>query len=201
MRQWLAPGRAVSFDGPEDREMAFLALQAAMVRDLGFRGATPARRYNFCSTIRSRFLLVCQWLRPEADAAFDLIKAGWNLERPDHLPPRKWSPGQAELLRVAREALSVDDANELRLAPVLSRFAHVTGEPGCGKSEALIYAAHEASRREARVLIACPTGVLVGQYRDRLPSTQFITVETIHSAWRVLRDYDRKTYSPPTRLT
>ncbi|CAK0795801.1 unnamed protein product, partial [Prorocentrum cordatum] len=201
VREWLLSGRPVSFDGPEDREMAFLAIQAAMVRDLGLRGAKPARRYNFCSTIRASFLLVCQWLRPEADAAFELIKTVWNLQRPHHLPARTWSPGQAELLRVARAALSVEDSNELRLAPVLSQFVHVFGEPGCGKSEALIYAAHEASQREARVLIACPTGVLVGQYRDRLPSTQFITVETIHSAWRVLRDYDRKTYSPPTRLT
>ena len=201
VREWLDLERDVSPDSADDREVAFLAIQAAMVRDLGLRGATPARRYNFRSTIRARFLLVSQWLRPGADAAFELIKKGWNLERPHHLPPRTWSEGQAELLRVAREALSVDDANELRLAPVLSRFVHVSGEPGCGKSEALIYAAHEASGREARVLIACPTGVLVGQYRDRLPSTEFITVETIHSAWRVLRDYDRKTYSPPSRLT
>ncbi|CAK0876318.1 unnamed protein product, partial [Prorocentrum cordatum] len=150
VREWLVSGRAVSFDAPEDREIAFLA----------------------------------------ADAAFDLIKTGWNLQRPHHLLPRAWPPGQAEHLRVARAALSVEDSHELRLAPVLSRFAHVSGEPGRGKSEAIIYAAHEASQREARVPAACPTGVLVGQYRDRLPSTQFVTVETIHSERRVSRDYD-----------
>ena len=55
-----------------------------------------------------------------------------------------------------------------------------------------------------RVLIACPTGVLVSGYRDRLPSGDRVVAETIHSARRFPRvaasDPEARVYAPPARL-
>ena len=82
----------------------------------------------------------------------------------------------------------------------LRRFVFARGEPGAGKSEAIAYAAQEAAERGGRVLIGCPTGVLVSAYRDRLPQSDRITAETIHSAWRISRKADAGTHNPPSRL-
>ena len=38
---------------------------------------------------------------------------------------------------------------------------------GSGKTEAIIYAAQEIADRGGRVLIGCPTGVLISTYRSR----------------------------------
>ena len=113
---------------------------------------------------------------------------------------RRWSAGQAKLLQLVRDGISIDDANVLSAASVLSRFIYVKGEPGAGKSEAIVYAAAEAAKRGAHVLIGCPLGVQVSAYRDRLPADEKIVCETIHSAWRVSRKADAATYNPPSRL-
>ena len=77
----------------------------------------------------------------------------------------------------------------------------MAGEPGSGKSEVLIHAAVEAANAGLYVLILCPTGALVHTYKDRMPETSHITVETIHSGFAIYRNYDKVVeYSPPTRL-
>jgi len=80
-------------------------------------------------------------------------------------------------------------------------FLYVSGEPGAGKSEVLIHAAVRAASAGCQVLILCPTGALVHGYRDRLPESEHIVVETIHSAFCIYREQDLVVqYSPPTRL-
>jgi len=49
-------------------------------------------------------------------------------------------------------------------------------------------------------LISCPTGALVHAYRERLPPTDQIVVETLHSGFSIARKVDLDTYSPPGRL-
>ena len=63
----------------------------------------------------------------------------------------------------------------------------------------VIEAAIRAALDGCNVLIGSPLGVLVAQYRSRLPPGQEIVVETIHSAFRVTRKRD-EAYVPPGRL-
>ena len=77
----------------------------------------------------------------------------------------------------------------------------ISGKPGSGKSEVLVHAAVAAALKGCEVLILCPTGALVHSSRDRLPETEHIVVETIHSGFKIFRDYDKLVeYAPPTRL-
>ena len=48
-------------------------------------------------------------------------------------------------------------------------------------------------------MIAGPIGLLVSMYRLRLPNMQNLTMETVHSAFRITRDADAA-YVPPGRL-
>ena len=64
----------------------------------------------------------------------------------------------------------------------------------------LIHAAYRVAEVGARVLILCPTGALVHAYRERLPPTDQIMVETLHSGFSIARKVDLNTYSPPGRL-
>ena len=78
---------------------------------------------------------------------------------------------------------------------------HVSGEPGAGKTEAVLYAAVQTAVGGGRVMVACPTGALVTTYRERLPPTcDKVTVDTIHAGFKVARDADLATYAPPSRL-
>ena len=70
------------------------------------------------------------------------------------------------------------------------------------RSEVLVHAAVGAANNGHSVFVLCPTGTLVHSYKDRLPSTELIQVETIHSGLKLYRDRDRELaqYSPPSRL-
>ena len=86
------------------------------------------------------------------------------------------------------------------MAGGLSRWMHITGGPGTGKTEAIIHAAYIAAETGCRVLILCPTGALVHAYKERLPPTDQIVVETLHSVFSIARKVDLDTYAPPGRL-
>ena len=73
------------------------------------------------------------------------------------------------------------------------------GEPGSGKTEAVIGCALEAAGKGERVLIACPIGALVDTYRQKLPPNDHIVIETIHASHRITRKAD-EVYVPPGRL-
>ena len=75
----------------------------------------------------------------------------------------------------------------------------MTGGPGTGKTEVLLEAAVRAADTGCRVLLGGPIGLLVSMHRGRLPPGLDITVETIHSAFKLGRDRDAQ-YIPPGRL-
>jgi len=77
---------------------------------------------------------------------------------------------------------------------------HITGIHGTGKTEAIIHAAYRAAETGCRVLILCPTGALAHAYKERLPVTDQIVVETLHSGFSIARKVDLNTDSPPGRL-
>ena len=63
----------------------------------------------------------------------------------------------------------------------------------------LLAAAEAAARTGCRVLLGGPIGLLVAGHRSRIPPGLDITVETIHSAFKVGRDRGAA-YIPPGRL-
>ena len=111
------------------------------------------------------------------------------------MPVRTWSPEQLEVLHLIGEGLNACDAN----VPPLDRYLHVTGGPGTGKTEVIIQSTLDATRQGCRVLVACPTGALVNTYRERLPASGNIVIETIHGCFRITREADQP-YQPPGRL-
>ena len=100
-----------------------------------------------------------------------------------------------------KQYVSTDDLTvAVNAAIALERPLLVKGEPGTGKTEVIIHAAYRAAESGARVLILCPTGALVHGYKERLPPTDQIVVETLHSGFSIARKVDKNTYSPPGRL-
>ena len=123
--------------------------------------------------------------------------AEWNAMQKVELQERNWSEGQAQALETIRQGLLRSDANNDK-----QRYLYLSGEPGAGKSEVLVHAAVRAAEEGHRVMVLCPTGTLVHAYRDRLPDTEYISIETIHSGMKIHREADlaKVQYAPPTRL-
>ena len=68
----------------------------------------------------------------------------------------------------------MDDANAVASAGIYDRMIFASGEPGAGKSEAVVDAAWEAAQSGSHVFIGCPTGVLVSGYLDdREPTRRY----------------------------
>ena len=110
------------------RHLAFEYLSLRMQADLRLRGRKEASIWTFQSRINAVRLLI------DAHAGHLTVDAGgrryrprinaddWTLKRPNILPQRTWSPGQAELLELVRAGLTVDDANTMAASDVLDRF-------------------------------------------------------------------------------
>ena len=94
------------------------------------------------------------------------------------------------------DRINIKDSNDL--AASLSRWMHIAGGPGTGKTEAIIHATYRAAKVGARVLILCPTGTLAHAYTsptDRLKSGRDVTwrffycpkggLEYIFATWSV----------------
>ena len=127
----------------------------------------------------------------------DVDAASWSVRSPAaELPERQWSPQQQRLLDSVDALLLQDDANGHNSN---ARNIFVTGCPGTGKTEVLIECALRAARSGAKVLIACPTALLQDTYNMRMPNHENISVETVHSSFRITRDAD-EVYVPPGRL-
>jgi hypothetical protein len=144
--------------------------------DLILRGAKKDRIQTLHFRLQAVRLLL------ESTARGEVNVDEWSAKRPNELPDRNWSVEQTQFLNVVAESLKQADANVEG-----ERFLFLTGEPGSGKTEVIIYAAARAASTGAKVLIGCPTGALVTTYRDRLPGSDCIVVETIHSAFAIRR--------------
>ena len=153
-------------------------------------------------TLMHRLNAVYQLTNYLDDPAFAPVRGvrleEWSRVHVRSLVDRAWSPGQQRALDAIHEGLSCTDANMLMAS---RRMLFLSGEPGSGKSEVIVHAAARAAHAGLRVLILCPTGALVHSYRDRLPETDKVVVETIHSGFAIYRENDKDVeYAPPTRL-
>ena len=111
-------------------------------------------------------------------------------------PQRQWSAEQREVLDVIAAGIKVTgDVDTSKQHRVL----RVTGGPGTGKTEVLIAAAQQAIDEGCRVLIAGPIGLLVSMCRQRLVAGDQLTLETLHSSFKVTSDADTQ-YITPGRL-
>jgi len=185
---------------------AYMYLYHCLATDL-MRRASP----NRVQTFRRRLLAIAELYRhvSGADAQSDEdehdrkerckdMRRAWNYRAPKVLEERDWSVGQQRVLDVTKQHMSTGDAMEFEHR---SHVHYIAGDPGSGKSEVLVYAAYQAPQKCATVLIMCPTGPLVYRYRDRLPPTASIVVETLHSALVMIRENDLIVrYALPNRL-
>ena len=182
---------------PQDEyDTAFRYMSACLDDDM--RDRTPSRSRALTLQLRLRALLRL-YRHVEYPAEQRALKIrDWVRVHHVSISERSWSPEQQEALDAIRDGLRVDDANAIR---ELQRLLHLTGDPGSGKSEVFVHAAARAADEGLHVNILCPTGALVHAYRDRLPVSDRIVVETIHSGFQISRKADMVAqYMPPTRL-
>ena len=156
--------------------------------ELLVRGINADRISTFMAKIQATHMLLLQIRDGHEDAGF------WTAANLPGYPRRQWSAEQQAVLTWVQERLGISDAAEIR-----NRILQVSGSPGTGKTEVVIAAAKLALDDDCRVLIAGPIGLLVAMYRLRLPANDRLTMETIHSAFKLTRPADAA-YIPPGRL-
>jgi len=182
---------------PQDEYVtAFRYMSACLDDDMMDRTPSRSRALTLQLRLRALFRLYRHVEYPAEQRALKI--RDWARVHHVSISERSWSAEQQEALDAISEGLRVDDANAIR---ELQRLLHLAGDPGSGKSEVLVHAAVRAADEGLHVNILCPTGALVHAYRDRLPASDRIVVETIHSGFQISRKADMVVqYMPPTRL-
>ena len=174
----------------------FRYLSAVFEQELSGRLPSKSRRATFQLRLHALMRLYRHIEHPRDHRARKI--EDWNRVHHVSVVDRQWSDEQREALDKIAAGLSIDDANALLTA---RRMFYLKGDPGSGKSEVLVHAVVRAALAGYTVLILCPTGTLVHSYRDRLPASERIVVETIHSSFQITRQADMVVqYSPPSRL-
>ena len=161
-----------------------------IIPDLKRRGLGDNRIKTFNARTHAHHLLLQSVAKGDEDAE------AWSAKNPYKHIERKWSPEQAEVLEAVANGTDIADANDVRVA---KRILQVVGGPGTGKTEVVIEATIRAAKKGCKVLLAGPIGLLVSAHRQRMPADLDVTVETIHSSFKIGRDRDQQ-YIPPGRL-
>ena len=156
--------------------------------ELKLRGINADRISTFKAKVEATNILLLHIRDGLEDAGF------WTASSLPSGPRRQVSPEQQAVLNWVKNRLRIDDA-----ADASNCVLQVSGPPGTGKTEVVIAAAQLALRDDCRVLIVGPTGLLVAMYRLRLRANERLTMETIHTAFKLTRDADAA-YIPPGRL-
>ena len=159
--------------------------------DMHIRGLNDDRIKTFKSRMRAQQLLLYNTGANGMQIPVNI----WEGVRDMHFGKRTWSKEQTEVIELVENGVAVDDAN----VDVHGRMLLVTGQPGAGKTEAVVGCAVAVAAKGEKVLIACPIGALVDTYRQRLPPNENITIETVHASHRITRRAD-EVYNPPGRL-
>ena len=179
---------------PMDRSTAASYYISVVTTELSCR-VRPSRVLTFSYRVRALEELLSHLGTPPGAMDIPL----WDLKISVGLSKPTLSSCQDAFVSHVVDLCSVADANEHDAS---HRMVHLCGDPGSGKTEAIIQLALRLGRNSANVLILCPTGQLVTTYRERISEddNDTIVVETIHSGFRIARDADAKTYAPPGRL-
>ena len=179
------------------RETALTYLEEALLEELPIR-VSKKRVATAMQRVMALGLLHNEIEREPAERGRKVYE--WNASNARRaLVPRQWSPGQQEAVDYIDAQRDITDANKLAQA---HRVVAIAGEPGSGKSELLARAAVRAAEQGCRVLILRPTGSLAHSYRDRLPDTEKIMVDTVHASYCIGRkaDVERVRCAPPSKL-
>ena len=180
---------------------AFKYLSHLARRDLQYRGFRDNRISTFLYKQEALFLLFRK-IKNCADAhEYQLLQQSWDtITRPPH-KFLKWGIKQQEVLDTVAQGYSYDDEETKHKS---NRFLYINGKPGSGKSAVLIECALRACKH-VKVLIICPTGVLVHSFKSKLPDMEGvdkISVDTIQGVLNYKRPgADSKVaWCPPSAL-
>ena len=185
---------------PSDRE-AFVYMLSLAKRDLQYRGMRDERIGCFEQKQEANFLLYRSISQCDNDAEYECLRQQWDTLNRAQYQDHQWSPEQKEAIDLVKKGVSHED-EEARVNSY--RFLYIQGPPGSGKSAVLLELAVWACQFMS-VLIICPTGFLVHQYKSRLPDRDGIDnirVDTIQGVLNYKRPgADSKvTWTPPSAL-
>lgn len=184
-----------------DDKTAFKYLVTIASRDLQYRGFRDERITCFEYKQQAIFLLYQLVRNCQDNHEYEMLRQSWDtLHRPSHAH-LQWGPRQQEALDKVRIGYSYDDEEVKRAS---WRFLYIDGKPGSGKSAVLLECAVRACQ-DVKVLIVCPTGVLVHSFKSKLPDVEGverISVDTIHGVLNYKRPGpdSKVTWSPPSAL-
>ena len=162
----------------QDDAQAFSYLLALASRDLEYRGFREDRVATFQLKQRANFLLQSYVKRASNQHAIESLRQQWDqLNRPKY-EDKTWSAEQLDAINRAKAGVSHEDEHSRANS---RRFLYISGPPGSGKSAVILHLAIWASQT-MEVLIICPTGFLVHQYKSKIPDregVERIRVDTI----------------------
>ena len=186
---------------PSDH-LAFEYLMALAKRDLQYRGMRGDRWSCFHWKQEANYLLHEHVCKCDDAAEYECLRQRWDtLNRPKYRD-LKWSVKQAEALAKVREGVSYEDEEAKRNS---RRWLYIGGAPGSGKSAVILEAALYGAKNGFRVMIVCPTGLLVHYFKAQLPDVdgiENIQIDTIQGVLKCKRPgKDGKVrWAPPSAL-
>ena len=132
----------------------------------------------------ANFLLYMRVAQCDNEPEYECLRQAWDtLNRPKY-QQRTWSPEQADAIERVKKGVSLEDEEEKQNS---KRFLYISGPPGSGKTAVLLELAIWACE-SVQVLIVCPTGYLVHQYKSKLPERpgiENIRVDTIQGVLKL----------------
>ena len=167
-----------------------------------YRGFRDDRVRTFDWKTYANYLLQQRVKRCADSHEYELLRQDWDhLNRPEY-KDFKWHKKQLDAILAVEQGTSYEDEHERRQS---SRYLYICGAPGSGKSAVILECAIRSAKKGIRVLIVCPTGLLVHQYKASLPDSEGVEnvgVDTIQGVLKYKRPGpDGKVrWAPPSAL-
>ena len=182
--------------------VAFEYLVSLAQRDLKYRGFRDERITTFSYRTEALFQLYTNVRDCQDEHEYALLRQRWDaVNRPAYVG-RVWSERQQQALDLVEQAVSYED-EELKCSS--NRWLFIKGRPGSGKSLVLLEMAVRCAKKGLRVLIVCPTGTKVYNFKSQIPEfagADLIGADTIQGVLKYKRPgQDSKvSFSPPSAL-